>query len=69
MPAKVGYLVIDTVDPERLAPFWCGLLGVTADTSIGDGDFLLLSPTDEGLTVAFQRVPEAKAGKNRCTST
>jgi predicted enzyme related to lactoylglutathione lyase len=65
MPAKVGYLVIDAADPERLAPFWCGLLAVNVDTTIGDGEFLLLSPTEDGLTVGFQRVPEAKAGKNR----
>jgi predicted enzyme related to lactoylglutathione lyase len=61
----VGYLAIDTVDPIRLAPFWCGLLGVEVDTTIGDGEFLILSPTAEGLTVGFQRVPETKAGKNR----
>lgn len=65
MPAKVGYLVIDTADPERLAPFWCGLLAVSVDMTIGDGEFLVLSPTEDGLTVGFQRVPEAKAGKNR----
>jgi hypothetical protein len=23
MPAKVGYLVIDAAEPERLASFWC----------------------------------------------
>jgi len=63
--AKIGYLAIDTVDPEGLAPFWCGLLGVQVDTTIGEGEFLLLSPTEEGLVVGFQRVPEAKAGKNR----
>jgi predicted enzyme related to lactoylglutathione lyase len=65
MPAKVGYLVIDTVDPERLAPFWCDLLAVRVDTAIGDGEFLILSPTRDGLTVGFQRVPEVKTGKNR----
>lgn len=65
MAAKIGYLAIDTVDPEGLAPFWCGLLGVQVDTTIGEGEFLLLSPTEEGLVVGFQRVPEAKAGKNR----
>ena len=65
MPAKVGYLVIDTVDPERLAPFWCSLLAVKVDTTIGDGQFLVLSPTEDGLTIGFQRVPEAKVGKNR----
>ena len=65
MPAKVGYLVIDAADPEQLAPFWCGLLAVSVDTTIGDGEFLVLSPAEDGLTVGFQRVPEAKAGKNR----
>jgi predicted enzyme related to lactoylglutathione lyase len=65
MPATVGYLVIDAVDPQALAPFWCGLLDVSVDATIGDGEFLVLSPTAEGLTVGFQRVAEAKAGKNR----
>jgi hypothetical protein len=65
MPAKVGYLVIDAADPERLAPFWCGLLAVSVDATIGEGEFLVLSPAEDGLTVGFQRVPEAKAGKNR----
>jgi predicted enzyme related to lactoylglutathione lyase len=63
--AKIGYLAMDTVDPEVLAPFWCGLLGVRVDTTVGEGEFLLLTPTEEGLVVGFQRVPEAKAGKNR----
>jgi len=65
MPAKVGYLVIDAAEPERLAPFWCGLLAVSVDVTIGDGEFLVLSPAEDGLTVGFQRVQEAKAGKNR----
>ena len=65
MPAKIGYLAIDAVDPKALAPFWCGLLGVRVDTTIGEGEFLLLSATEEGLIVGFQRVPEVKAGKNR----
>jgi hypothetical protein len=25
MPAKVGYLAINTIDPNSLASFWCGL--------------------------------------------
>ena len=65
MAAKVGYVAIDTVDPNSVAPFWCGLLGVQVDTTIGEGEFLILSPTEDGLTVGFQRVPEAKTGKNR----
>jgi predicted enzyme related to lactoylglutathione lyase len=65
MPAKVGYLVVDAADPAALARFWCGLLTVTVDTEIGDGEFLVLSPTEDGLTVGFQRVADAKLGKNR----
>jgi predicted enzyme related to lactoylglutathione lyase len=65
MPAKVGYLVIDAANPVALARFWCSLLAVTVDTEIGDGEFLVLSPTQDGLTVGFQRVTDAKLGKNR----
>ena len=65
MPASVGFLVMDATDPERLAQFWCGLLDVSVDATIGDGQFMVLSAARDGLTVGFQRVPEAKAGKNR----
>ncbi len=65
MPASVGYLVIDTTDPERLAAFWCALLDVQVDATIGDGQFVVLSRTKDGLTVGFQQVPESKSGKNR----
>jgi predicted enzyme related to lactoylglutathione lyase len=65
MPASIGYLVIDTTSPERLAAFWGSLLEVTVETTIGDGQFVVLSPAKDGLTIGFQRVPDAKAGKNR----
>jgi predicted enzyme related to lactoylglutathione lyase len=65
MPASVGYLVIDANDPERLARFWCGLLDVEVETTIGDGQFVVLSAAQDGLTIGFQRVGEGKAGKNR----
>ena len=65
MPASVGYLVIDATDPVRLAQFWCGLLDVGVETTIGDGQFVVLSATSDGLTVGFQHVAEEKAGKNR----
>jgi len=65
MPASIGYLVIDTTDPLRLAPFWCALLDVAVDATIGDGQFVVLSRTEDGLTIGFQQVPEDKSGKNR----
>jgi predicted enzyme related to lactoylglutathione lyase len=65
MPASVGYLVIDTADPQRLAPFWCALLEVRVAETIGDGQFVVLSRAKDGLTVGFQQVPDVKTGKNR----
>jgi predicted enzyme related to lactoylglutathione lyase len=65
MTASVGYLAVDSVDPARLAEFWRALLGVTVDEILGDGTFILLTPTAAGLTIGFQRVPEVKSGKNR----
>jgi len=66
MIAKLAYITIDTVDPEALAPFWARLLGVEIEGRVSDGEYVLLSPTGEGVpAVAFQRVPERKSGKAR----
>jgi predicted enzyme related to lactoylglutathione lyase len=65
MRASVGYLVIDATNPERLTTFWCAMLDVEVDSNIGDGEFVVLSPTKDGLTVGFQKVPEQKTTKNR----
>ncbi len=64
--AKVGFIVIDTVGPEALAPFWCEVLGEKVDGRIDGGRFVVLSSSGDGSPlVGFQRVPEVKAGKNR----
>jgi len=65
VPASVGYLVIDTVSPERLIPFWCSLLGVEVDARVGDDDYVILTPTTDGTRITLQHVPEGKDGKNR----
>jgi predicted enzyme related to lactoylglutathione lyase len=67
MPDAIGrfhWLVIDTVDPARIAPFWCALLGVEERGWFGD-DYLMLTADGGAPPVAFQRVPEAKSIKNR----
>jgi predicted enzyme related to lactoylglutathione lyase len=58
------WLVIDTVDPSGIAPFWSALLGVRERGWFGD-DYLMLEGDDHTPGIAFQRVPEAKAVKNR----
>jgi hypothetical protein len=64
MPASVGYLVIDATDPERLARFWCGRLDVSMETTIEDGQFVVLSATRTAST-SGSSAREGKAGKNR----
>jgi predicted enzyme related to lactoylglutathione lyase len=64
--ARMAYITIDSVDPERLAPFWGQLLGVDIESRVADGQYVLLGHTAEGVpAVAFQKVPEEKAGKTR----
>lgn len=60
-----AHVVIDSQDPERIAPFWCGLLGVSVWRTTSDNTYIALRPTDEGLMLVLQRVPESKAFKNR----
>jgi hypothetical protein len=65
MSVRSGYVVIDSADPERLAAFWGSLLGVGVDAAVGDGEYLLLAPTTDGLSLTFQRVRDTKSCKNR----
>jgi hypothetical protein len=43
--ARFRWLVIDTVDPDRIAPFWCALLGVE-EAGWFDATFLCLTDGD-----------------------
>jgi predicted enzyme related to lactoylglutathione lyase len=65
MARSIFSVTIDTQDPERIAPFWCGVLDVQVRSRPDDGQFVALTPTRDGLTVLLQRVPEPKTGKNR----
>ena len=61
---RFHWLVIDTVDPDAIAPFWCALLGVEQRGWFADA-YLMLTRNESTPPVAFQRVPEGKSGKNR----
>ena len=62
---RFHWIVIDSVDPAAIAPFWCALLGVEERGWFTE-DYLLLSDGDGAVPkIAFQRVPEAKTIKNR----
>ena len=57
-------VAIDSVDPEALAPFWAAALD--SEVAGTEGAYTALVPRGRpGPNVLLQRVPEAKAGKNR----
>ena len=59
-----GAVMIDTVDPAPLVAFWTALLGTEVAYETGDFVWLRRNAPD-AIGLAFQRVPEAKGGKNR----
>ena len=66
--ARLAYVVLDTVDPEKLVPFWTELLGVEVTARVADGQYVILgtpSPATGAPALSFQRVPEGKSAKNR----
>ncbi len=65
--AEVGWITIDCLDPERLSGFWTEVLGVEEDSRIGEpAQYVMLkAPAPGVIPLQFQRVPEAKQGKNR----
>lgn len=61
---EVAGIMIDTTDPDRLVEFWTSLLGL--EVRHRHPTFVFLTPvTEGGPSLAFQTVPERKAGKNR----
>jgi catechol 2,3-dioxygenase-like lactoylglutathione lyase family enzyme len=52
-------VTFDCADPERMARFWCEVLGYVPDEDSAS------DPTGVGPWLYFQRVPEGKVVKNR----
>jgi predicted enzyme related to lactoylglutathione lyase len=64
---RLGWVQIDCQDPIALATFWGEVLGLELDGHhLGDPPHYvaLFSPPKQPV-ISFQRVPEAKSGKNR----
>src|SRR2546423_1635447 len=63
-----AYVLMDTQDPEKITPFWCAVLDVGVVQNRDDGHHVVLGPSSKlpgSMLLTFQRVPEAKVGKNR----
>ena len=55
-------VTFDCAEPERLARFWCEVLGYVVPQSSA---LSCVDPTGVGPRLFFQRVPEGKVVKNR----
>jgi catechol 2,3-dioxygenase-like lactoylglutathione lyase family enzyme len=65
--ATLTQILIDCADAERLASFWCDVLGwKVIDRDEDEGDIEIGAPGGHGgVTIIFERVPEPKTIKNR----
>jgi Glyoxalase-like domain len=66
MGARFTELVIDCINPERVAEFWAAILDYTVIDRGPEGE-IEIGPTPRGETptLVFVRVPEGKTVKNR----
>ena len=69
MPTRLVHVIIDAVEPARLARFWAAALGweigVEEDEEIDVWPHEYRYPDPVALPLVFVPVPEAKTGKNR----
>ena len=62
---KVGSVVIDCNDFDRMMTFWREALGYVPREAPEDGWVVLRDPDGRNVNVSLQRVPEERSGKNR----
>ena len=57
-------ITFDCADPDRVARFWCEVLGYVAAEDDGSA-YAATDPNGDGPRLYFQQVPEGKVVKNR----
>jgi len=58
-------VTFDCAEPERVARFWCEVLGYVMPSPDGGSASACIDPSGVGPRLFFQRVPEGKVVKNR----
>jgi hypothetical protein len=61
-PVRQIQVTFDCADPERVARFWCEVLGYVLPDDFAAA---CIDPSGVGPRLYFQRVPESKVVKNR----
>jgi catechol-2,3-dioxygenase len=64
MSSRIAVVVIDAVDPEKVADFWCGVLGWQVMERDG-ADIGIAADGTSWPRIDVLQVPEAKTVKNR----
>ena len=66
-PVKQVQVTFDCAEPERVARFWCEVLGYVVPPPLEQQDSwsACVDPSGMGPRLYFQRVPEGKVVKNR----
>ncbi|WP_327004841.1 VOC family protein [Dactylosporangium sp. NBC_01737] len=66
-PVKQVQVTFDCAEPERVARFWCEVLGYVVPPSLKGSaqNAACMDPSGVGPRLYFQRVPEGKVVKNR----
>lgn len=62
---KVGSVVIDCNDFDRMSAFWRDALRYVAGEPADDDWVILRDPSGRNVNVSLQQVPEKSSGKNR----
>jgi catechol 2,3-dioxygenase-like lactoylglutathione lyase family enzyme len=62
---RIGSVVIDCNDFDRMSAFWRDALGYVPREPGEDGWVVLRDPDNTNVNVSLQRVPEKPSGKNR----
>jgi catechol 2,3-dioxygenase-like lactoylglutathione lyase family enzyme len=62
---RVGAVVIDCNDFERMSAFWQEVLRYVPREPAEDDFVVLIDPEAHGVNVSLQKVPEPRMGKNR----
>jgi catechol 2,3-dioxygenase-like lactoylglutathione lyase family enzyme len=65
MAARFTELIVDAIDPSALADFWSAVLGWRRTGTYGNEVVELTGESDEGPTLVFVPVRDAKVVKNR----
>jgi catechol 2,3-dioxygenase-like lactoylglutathione lyase family enzyme len=70
MANRITTVVVDCSDHEKLAAFWCAVLGYEVTERGDDGDWVEIGPPGQqpkgpAPTLLFQTVPDPTPGKNR----